>query len=257
VWFEARWAISPLLESRRRRQVACVGHVMRTSTTPTPNPELRLLRPDGYLVVIASLGMACTPLRDLSSYSGAPGSSAGSGSDTLGAMVDSPSRPAPLEDVGAIARPDAAVPRAPPPVAASDAGGGDAASSSAPACDAPGDVVAEGGGCYAFVAAGASWAAASAACSAWGGALARVESPEEDAFLLERVTGDTWLGLSDSETEGVLRWENGMVLGAYGNWATDQPDDFDGSEDCVELLADGRGWNDRPCTDLRAYVCER
>lgn len=103
----------------------------------------------------------------------------------------------------------------------------------------------------------ASWAAASAACSAWGGALPRIESSEEEAFLLEGTTGDTWIGLNDLETEGAMRWEGSVELGSYRNWASEQPDDFDGTEDCVELLADGRGWNDRPCTDLRGYVCER
>lgn len=75
--------------------------------------------------------------------------------------------------------------------------------------------------------------------------------------MLEGTTGDTWIGLNDLETEGAMRWEGSVELGSYRNWASEQPDDFDGTEDCVELLADGRGWNDRPCTDLRGYVCER
>jgi hypothetical protein len=204
--------------------------------------------------------MACTPLRDLSSYSGDRGANANAGSGTLGAVVGSPDDPAPLQEGEEPSAPgDAGAPGSSPSVTVSDAGG--AADARVPsavlACDGPGDVAAESGGCYSFVADSASWVDASAACAAWGGGLARIDSAAEEAFVLQGASGDAWLGLSDLETEGAMRWHDGADLGPYRNWAAEQPDDFDGTEDCVELLADGRGWNDRPCTDLRVYVCER
>lgn len=212
------------------------------------------------LALVVCCFMACTPLRDLSSYSEQLSSSAGAGGDTQGAAVGSPNDPAPLQDLGGPASGgDAGAASSPPPAVDSDAGVSSDAGPSIPvlACDTPGDVAAEGGGCYSFVTQAASWAAASAACSAWGGALARIESPEEEALLVQGASGDSWLGLNDLETEGAMRWEGGAALGTYRNWAVEQPDDFDGTEDCVELLADGRGWNDRPCSDLRVYICER
>jgi hypothetical protein len=213
--------------------------------------------------------VACTPLRDLSTYSGEPESNAGAGSGTVGAVVGTPSDPASRRDVAGAASGGGTVELGSPvPVVESDVGSSDAGSSDAGpsdagsssptlACDGPGDVAAEAGGCYTFVAEAASWATASAVCSAWGGALAQIESSDEEAFVLEGTSANTWVGLNDRETEGSMRWDGGAELGTYSNWAAEQPDDFDGTEDCVELLADGRGWNDRPCTDLRVYVCER
>lgn len=234
---------------------------MKTSLIPTPSPALPTPRRRCRPVAIALCWMAaCTPLRDLSSYSGDPAANAGASSGTLGALIDSPNELAPLQDVeGTTPGSDAGTPSSPPPVVSSDVGEARDAGSSSPslACDGPGDVATEAGGCYSFVADATSWAAASAACSAWGGALARIESPDEEAFVLQGSSSDTWLGLNDLDAEGAMRWDGGSELGTYRNWAAEQPDDFDGTEDCVELLADGRGWNDRPCTDLRVYVCER
>ena len=197
-------------------------------------------------------------MKELSSYSDEPPSSvAAGGAPTAGGA---PSDPAPPEanGGGAAGTVDAEVPST-PPAAASDAGTPpDAGVSGQPlACDAPGELSAEGG-CYLFGAQAVSWTAASAACESWGGTLARLDTAEEEAALRTRVPpADTWIGLNDVASEGSMLWDGGGAPGLYTHWAAEQPDDFDGTEDCVELLADGRGWNDRPCTDLRVYACER
>jgi lectin-like protein len=195
---------------------------------------------------------ACTPLRELSSYSDDPSSTAGAiGSAPAVGGVPS-SAPAPADALaGAAAAADAS---APAPGAAPDAGVADA---SARACDAPGEIAGNEGECYLLGTLAATWSASSAACADWGGTLVRIDSAEEEALLGQNTLADTWIGLNDLETEGEMRWEGGAELGTFSHWAPDQPDDFDGTEDCVELLADGRGYNDRPCADLRAYLCER
>lgn len=193
---------------------------------------------------------ACTPLRDLSSYSDDRSPSGGANPDApAGRLSSSPAR----DDGGSETPRDADAPRPPPANPAADAG-----SSNAPlACDAPQELAAGDGHCYLLGAEASSWLASSVACSDWGGALARIDSPEEEALLSQNTSVDTWIGLNDRELEGDMRWADDSELGAYSHWAPQQPDDFDGSEDCVELLSDDRGWNDRPCTDLRAYLCER
>ena len=199
---------------------------------------------------------ACVPLRDLSSYS--EESSTTAVSDARGSTpVDSPGDPAPPETTGEIASPssDAGATSGPASVPALEAG--DAGSNTSPACASPGEFLAAGGGCYLLGVQSASWSEASAACADWGGSLASLESSEEEAALSQNVLADTWIGLNDLASEGDMIWDGGEPLATYSHWATDQPDDFDGLEDCVELLADGRGWNDRACTDLRQYLCER
>ena len=229
--------------------------------SPEPPTTRRLDRRQLALALLCCTA-ACTPMKELSSYSDVPASTAGASDAPAAAGASSDPAP-PAANGGTSAGVDAGEPSAPASAAiadASDVGAStDAAVSSAPlACDATGELTTNDGGCYLLGAQAVGWAAASAACEAWGGTLARLDSAEEEAALLARVApADVWIGLNDVASEGTMLWEAGGAPILYTHWAAQQPDDFDGTEDCVELLADGRGWNDRPCTDLRVYLCER
>jgi hypothetical protein len=206
--------------------------------------------------------LACTPMKELSSYSDETSQAARAGETP--APAGATSDPAPPEATGAVTAAvlDAGGLGEVAPAATRDVGDAstpsDAGTSSESLpCDAPGELALDGG-CYSIGAQALGWTAASAACADWGGALARLDTADEETALLARLAAaDAWIGLNDVATEGTMLWEDGGAPDPYTHWATLQPDDFDGTEDCVELLADGRGWNDRPCTDLRVYVCER
>ena len=219
------------------------------------------------IALLCCLPDACTPLRDLSSYSNgaAPITSADGDAPAAGGSF---SAPAPPEDLGATSpAPDES---APSTDAEGDGdvdgdvdvdGGAEIADAGRPSaslsCDGAGELGGADGHCYLLGAEAASWTSASTTCAAWGGTLVQVDTPEEEALVTQNTTADTWIGLNDRDTEGSMSWDGSGEPIAYAHWATEQPDDFDGSEDCVELLVDGRGYNDRPCTDLRVYVCER
>ena len=75
------------------------------------------------------------------------------------------------------------------------------------------------------------------------------------------MDGDTWIGLSDTRLEG----KAGCGLTAPG-WTSptgsllvesQQPDNANGGEDCAHTRINGQRmkWNDRPCTEERAFVC--
>lgn len=101
--------------------------------------------------------------------------------------------------------------------------------------------------------AASSWAEASAACVARGGALVTVSSADENAFLLAAGVTDAWIGYTDAAVEGTFVWASGE--GVFTSWGMAQPDDAGGNEDCATFLADGT-WNDAPCDGKHAYVCE-
>lgn len=106
------------------------------------------------------------------------------------------------------------------------------------------------------------------------GYLATITSAEESEYLTTRFTEDGWLGASDAEEEGDWKWidgpeegtsfwsgaaEGAPVDGAYSNWAEDEPNDSEGSEDCSQFYAGvGSKWNDLPCDDgnIFFYVTE-
>lgn len=63
-----------------------------------------------------------------------------------------------------------------------------------------------------------------------------------------------WIGLSDLFTEGVFQWVTGEPL-QYSLWAPNEPNDFQGVEDCAGLLFEEDGnstWNDSTCNRIEA-----
>jgi len=108
------------------------------------------------------------------------------------------------------------------------------------------------------------------------GYLATVTSQEENDYLVGRLSGDGWFGASDKTTEGDWQWSTGPeagtsfwsglganvdgqpVDGLFSNWASGEPNDSGGDEDCAQFYSSGSGWNDLPCSYpyLSYYVVE-
>ncbi|KAL6467035.1 hypothetical protein MHYP_G00248390 [Metynnis hypsauchen] len=63
----------------------------------------------------------------------------------------------------------------------------------------------------------------------------------------------TWIGLTDSETEGVWKWVDGSTL-ATGFWANGDPNGNLGDEDCVVTA---KNWADYPCNHGFVWICEK
>ena len=59
--------------------------------------------------------------------------------------------------------------------------------------------------------------------------------------------------------EGVYRWESDNSLVNYTHWATEEPNDFGGVEDCVAVYAGASAgfWNDDYCDSEHYYICEK
>jgi hypothetical protein len=126
-----------------------------------------------------------------------------------------------------------------------------------PSCTGPGEFAnAQGTRCYLRSAANLGWSEAQTSCQTWGGGLVIVDSREEDAFLGTHLDVSFWIGASDLVQEGRWLWNGGAPLG-FSNWAMGEPNDFQGREDCVVKTMPVGSWNDLPCRNLNAYVCER
>jgi hypothetical protein len=102
------------------------------------------------------------------------------------------------------------------------------------------------------------------ACAQGGGKLLSYgDQPNAAAAVAERAAmrtllgnDPTWIGLDDLGTEGSFVWTTEQVplLDDFKQFQTGEPNNL-GGEDCVEMFS--FGWNDAPCTDQRAYICER
>ena len=91
----------------------------------------------------------------------------------------------------------------------------------------------------------ATFPSAKSIASSHGGYLADVNSAEENAYLANQLQiNSAWIGLNDYENEGTFTWCSGAPFGSYTNWYPGQPNNFNGNQDYVEMLADGT-WNDQ------------
>jgi C-type mannose receptor len=90
--------------------------------------------------------------------------------------------------------------------------------------------------------------------------LAIINDGDEASWLSSRANNTLeqgyWIGLSDSDDEGTFTWVDGSALD-YEDWATDEPNDLTGDNDCVQLLPDSQEWSDVACDQLLGVLCEQ
>jgi Lectin C-type domain len=115
------------------------------------------------------------------------------------------------------------------------------------------------GRCYLQESKPREWAVAEQRCVDIGGHLVAIDSVDELERLAKRVDPDVWIGGTDATTEGEFVWTNGQPW-LFASWKNGLPTDANGDRDCVTLDTSGGDFlvfDARPCTEKRAYVCER
>jgi len=111
--------------------------------------------------------------------------------------------------------------------------------------------VAPDGSCLVFISTPRTYVQAKAACAAMTAHLAYLKTAAVDTFAEQFVgTTDTWIGASDSATEGTFLWDDGSAL-VFTNWADGEPNNAGDAfqEDCAIIagMRAGKKWDDRPC----------
>ncbi|XP_069106627.1 perlucin-like [Argopecten irradians] len=126
--------------------------------------------------------------------------------------------------------------------------------------------------CYKVFVETATWIDAKKYCQIFGGDLVKIETQEEETTL-EQVLNDVhanrtakienyWVDGSDVLTEGEWRWVgtpgySQLIAGGYSNWEDGQPDNYGGSENCIQIRYDfNMHWNDEDCDEKDSFICE-
>ncbi|XP_019504061.1 PREDICTED: polycystin-1 isoform X1 [Hipposideros armiger] len=128
-----------------------------------------------------------------------------------------------------------------------------------PLCPSDTEVFPGNGHCYRLVAEKVAWLQAQEQCRAWAGAaLAMVDSPAVQHFLVSRVTRslDVWIGFSAVEgaEAGPLPRGEAFSLESCQNWLPGEPHPAT-AERCVRLGPAGQ-CNTDLCSASHSYVCE-
>ena len=116
------------------------------------------------------------------------------------------------------------------------------------------------GSCYYSCSGTGDWNVAQSYCTQVG-CLATIETQEEQDCITAATSptnaSPVWIGSSQSDlqAEPANGWT--WVCGAsnYSNWASYEPNDLYGNQDCAVLTSGGH-WNDIACTYERRFVCE-
>ena len=101
----------------------------------------------------------------------------------------------------------------------------------------------------------ATWATARQNCINLGGDLAVINTASENAFLANGLLANSaWVGGTDMNSEGSFRWVDNSPF-SYTNWFVGQPNNYNGTQDHLELLKSGE-WNDQHGSVTLEYVLE-
>ncbi|XP_058834251.1 perlucin-like [Topomyia yanbarensis] len=117
----------------------------------------------------------------------------------------------------------------------------------------------------------ANWFKANEFCNSLQMRLATIKSKEENDAIAKYVkTTDKfseescsfWIGATDLAEEGTFIWTGTGEQLTYTNWRRGEPNDENGSEDCLQLAYIPEyeyiwSWNDNVCAEQSLYfICE-
>jgi uncharacterized protein (TIGR02145 family) len=93
------------------------------------------------------------------------------------------------------------------------------------------------------------WSEAQTYAEQYGGNLVSINSQEENDFITSKINSETWIGLSDSEEEGVWKWSDNSEYD-FSNWKSGEPNNSGNGTSCrpygedYALINNSGEWND-------------
>uniref|UniRef100_A0A671NU56 Si:ch73-343l4.8 n=1 Tax=Sinocyclocheilus anshuiensis TaxID=1608454 RepID=A0A671NU56_9TELE len=115
------------------------------------------------------------------------------------------------------------------------------------------------------------WSDSRQYCRDHGGDLVIINTEEKQVSLCECLlmnesnhTYSLWIGLSDTENKGIMKWVDNSPL-KQGFWLKGEPSNYGGNEDCIELNYNREktgwsplnSWNDDVCSEKKKGICEK
>ncbi|XP_060599605.1 macrophage mannose receptor 1-like [Ruditapes philippinarum] len=99
------------------------------------------------------------------------------------------------------------------------------------------------------------WHVAREICIHYGGAMVTINDADENNAIARMIDEESWLGLHDTESEGVFVWEDGSPT-LYTFWYRNEPNNAGAGEDCAAISPGDGYWNDLTCYIAKRYICK-
>lgn len=107
------------------------------------------------------------------------------------------------------------------------------------------------GSCYKIASESLAFASARNSCVAQGADLVKISSSEENTFVRDEASGETWIGLEKALDNSFYWTDESRAF--FTNWKDGSP----GSDDCAVMDVNGT-WRDSLCSFTPSkYVCEQ
>jgi type II secretory pathway pseudopilin PulG len=105
-----------------------------------------------------------------------------------------------------------------------------------------------------------TWDQANAIAQSQGGHLVTFSSAAENTFVSNQFPQTSWIGLTDSATEGVWQWVTGEPFN-FNNWSPSEPNDYQwtpAGQDygLTNWIPASASWDDQGGYELHRYVVE-
>ncbi|XP_063422181.1 macrophage mannose receptor 1-like [Mytilus trossulus] len=117
------------------------------------------------------------------------------------------------------------------------------------------------GRCFQFNDTKKNWLDARESCQSQGGDLATVDTDAVNSFvigLINRNDNEYWIGLNDRTQNRKYIWiQSGAQLSSFNKWCKNEPNDYTGTESCVQYFTTNLCWNDRGCSAQLKYICQK
>ncbi|XP_008411229.1 galactose-specific lectin nattectin-like [Poecilia reticulata] len=119
------------------------------------------------------------------------------------------------------------------------------------------------GDCYLYDDTELTWIQAELHCISSHGNLATIQNQHQYTFLRSLIFKSagthkrTWVGGYDGVEEGTWLWSRGTKFD-FTQWGPEEPNDFEGNEDCMEINREGEDYvNDIRCDRENSFICVR
>ena len=76
-------------------------------------------------------------------------------------------------------------------------------------------------------------------CEAEGAYMLCITDANENAEIANQISGTTWIGFTDVDSEGTFQWEDPDCGSTYTNWGSGEPNDAGAGEDHAKIKTSG------------------